>query len=53
MRKSFKIIIHRKAAKELNGLTANMRNRVIEVLREMEANPHLTTCLIVLDHEIE
>ena len=39
MRKSFKIIIHRKAAKELNGLTANMRNRIIEALREKEANP--------------
>jgi hypothetical protein len=39
--------------KEFNGFIANMRNRVIEVLREMEANPHLTTCLIVLDHEIE
>ena len=35
MKKLFKVILHRKAVKELNDLNLGIKDRVVEALKEM------------------
>ena len=37
----FKVIIHRKAVKELKSLSKDIRHRILEALKEMRASPFI------------
>ena len=39
MKKQFKIVLHKRAFKELRSLSSNIRDRIIKSLKEMELDP--------------